>query len=292
MTRRQSGHLGHHSRRSLKIRFTFTIVLLLILGLSISCGGESDTPPSDRPPVPDPNVVRMNGGCTDERFLDAEWAAYQALLRAREEAARILKEKIDQYEEYYKERKSKLNTDYVRDLNQCANNTSCSEKAKIDYDDYIQRAQVVHDDGIYVVQGNELAAKEQAQQDYEAAVKEAREKFCRRSYSASGSDGPVVYSGTVCSLEKDFTITGTHPLMSFPFEFVPSSPTSGTVSYSTSGSGVTASGSGTYRVEGVDTDSPRIIADTKSTASIPVKTTSGGGTATITLVPLETDECK
>jgi hypothetical protein len=123
----------------------------------------------------------MNGGCTDERFLDAEWTAYQKLLRAREEAARILKNEIDRLEKIYNSDKAKLNANYVSTLNQCAANTTCSEAAKADYDKRIEKAQIYHDEGIYVAQGNGQAAKEQAQQDYEAAVKEAREKYCRKT---------------------------------------------------------------------------------------------------------------
>ena len=63
------------------------------------------------------------------------------------------------------------------------------------------------------------------------------------------------------------------------------------MSYSTSGGGITAKGSGTYTIEGAETDHPRIVIDSKSTASSPVATTSGGGKATINLTPLETDEC-
>jgi hypothetical protein len=133
------------------MRSAYTIILLLILGSCVSCGGESDLPP--RPPVPDPNVVRNNGGCTDQRFLDAEWEAYQKLLLAREEAARVLKNEIDKYERIYNSDKAKQNANYVTTLNQCASNTSCSEAAKADYDKWIERAQVYHDDGIYVAQG-------------------------------------------------------------------------------------------------------------------------------------------
>jgi|SRR5688572_10774911 len=104
----------------------------------------------------------MNGGCTDERFLDAEWTAYQKLLRAREEAARILKNEIDRLEKIYNSDKAKLNANYVSTLNQCAANTTCSEAAKADYDKRIEKAQIYHDEGIYVAQGNGQAAKEQA----------------------------------------------------------------------------------------------------------------------------------
>jgi hypothetical protein len=110
------------------------------------------------------------------------------------------------------------------------------------------------------------------------------------AFRASGSDGPVTYSGTICSLDEPFEVTGKHPIFTYPFKFTPTSQTAGTMTYGTAGSGITASGSGTYTLVGRDTDSPRIVMDTKSTASIPVKTTSGDGKATIILTPLA-DEC-
>jgi len=112
-----------------------------------------------------------------------------------------------------------------------------------------------------------------------------------RGYRATGSDGPVVYSGVICSLEKPFTVTGTHPIFIFPFKFEPSSATAGTASYKTGSSGISASGSGSYTIVGLDTDTPRILLQSHSTATNPVITTSGGGTATINLAPLKTDEC-
>lgn len=112
-----------------------------------------------------------------------------------------------------------------------------------------------------------------------------------RGYRASGSDGPVVYSGVICSLEQPFTVTGKHPLFPLPLNFTPSSPTTGTMSYGTGGSGISASGGGTYKIDGATTDTPVIVINTKSTATIPGTTTSGGGKATIFLLPLETGEC-
>jgi hypothetical protein len=50
-------------------------------------------------------------------------------------------------------------------------------------------------------------------------------------------------------------------------------------------------GSGTYTVEGADTDKPRILAQTKSTLTGMGHSSSGGGPAHIDLTPLDTDEC-
>jgi hypothetical protein len=129
---------------------------------------------------------------------------------------------------------------------------------------------------------------------YGAQIKVLREIIngLRCGYRATGQDGPVVYSGVICSLAEPFTVTGTHPMFTFPFKFVPSSPTAGMMTYGTSGSGIAAAGGGPYVIEGADTDTPRIVVNTRSTASSAAATTSGGGTATIKLVPLNNSgEC-
>jgi hypothetical protein len=129
---------------------------------------------------------------------------------------------------------------------------------------------------------------------YDAQIKVLREIIAhlRCGYRATGQDGPVVYSGVICSLEEPFTVTGTHPLFIFSFKFVPSSATSGMMTYATSGSGISAAGGGPYAIEGTDTETPRIRVNTQSTASSRAATTSGGGMATIKLVRLETGECQ
>jgi hypothetical protein len=49
--------------------------------------------------------------------------------------------------------------------------------------------------------------------------------------------------------------------------------------------------SGSYTVEGIDTDKPRIVWHMSGTATIPQISTSGGGDAHIDLTPLETEGC-
>jgi len=110
-----------------------------------------------------------------------------------------------------------------------------------------------------------------------------------RGYRATGKDGSTAYWGVICSLEEPFAVTGINPVISYPFKFVPSSATAGTMSYSARNGNITASGSGSYTIEGAETDHPSIVINTRSTASIPVKTTTGGGKATIKLVPLAPD---
>jgi hypothetical protein len=54
---------------------------------------------------------------------------------------------------------------------------------------------------------------------------------------------------------------------------------------------LTMAGSGTYTIEGIDTDTPKIVAQTKSTLSAMGRTSSGGGPAHIDLTPLDGNEC-
>jgi hypothetical protein len=115
-------------------------------------------------------------------------------------------------------------------------------------------------------------------------------KDCKH-YRASGHDGPVVYSGVICNLDKPFTVTGTHPMLVYPLKFVPSSTTGGTFSYAVSSGMMSMEGGGTYRVEGLDTDKPHIVCQVSSTARIPTASSSGSGIGNIQLIPLDTDEC-
>jgi hypothetical protein len=114
-------------------------------------------------------------------------------------------------------------------------------------------------------------------------------------YIASGFDGPVVYSSVVCDLEVPFTITGTHPLGKMNFNFTPSSPTAGKMVFDGFFQRkIKYQGSGTYTIEGADADTPVIVVQTKSTATlmaVPTRgdiTNPGGGEARITLARLTT----
>lgn len=140
--------------------------------------------------------------------------------------------------------------------------------------------------------------------DYEASQVEDNRLFTVRGsysskitildkgYRASGQAGPVTYSGYVCDLSSQFTIIGKHPLMDFVFQFYPNDATSGTMKYVWTYKAITATGTGSYSVSGIETDKPRILMHTDSTASIPQKTTSGGGDTTIDLTPRTTGECE
>ena len=112
-------------------------------------------------------------------------------------------------------------------------------------------------------------------------------------YRATGKTMDVTYSGVICKLEDPFTVTGTSFLNSFPFKFVPNSGRgrSGTVSFNAAVPAIKMEGSGSYTIEGADTDKPRIAMTMGSVGHTPLGSRQGGGTVYIDLVPLETDEC-
>ncbi len=109
-----------------------------------------------------------------------------------------------------------------------------------------------------------------------------------RGYRATGKPADVDWSGAICSLEKPFTVSGS--VINYKLNFTPSSPTGGTAAIAGAGMSVVAMGSGTYKVEGADTDKPRIALTQSTVGHSPVGSRTGNGTIYIDLVPLETNE--
>jgi len=109
-----------------------------------------------------------------------------------------------------------------------------------------------------------------------------------RGYRATGGQGGVVYSGIICSLDEPFTVNGSW-LTPIAVKFVPSS---GTWSFDTNYSVMHYKGNGTYKIEGVDTDTPRIIVQGSNSEKAPHVALSQQGFGDVVLVPLLTDECK
>lgn len=112
-----------------------------------------------------------------------------------------------------------------------------------------------------------------------------------RGYRATGKTADVTYSGVICSLEKPFTVTGNNGLFLYPFKFVPSSASAGTASWTAKWKMASMEGSGSYTIEGADTDKPRIAWSQSGTGHIPVSSVSYSSTVYIDLVPLDTNEC-
>ncbi len=123
-----------------------------------------------------------------------------------------------------------------------------------------------------------------------AAAKLAKDKKCKKSYRATGQMMRLVFSGVICSLEQPFTVNG-KSMLDFTFNFTPSSESSGSVSIGAGGYGITGNGSGTYTVEGLETDQPKITVTGSYIGRHPVGSAIGTGPLTIDLVPLEGEEC-
>lgn len=99
-------------------------------------------------------------------------------------------------------------------------------------------------------------------------------------YRPTNNDS-FVFSGAICSLEMPFTVTGTGSHLVVTYKLVPSSAKAGTWTFSGSGPGSsTATGGGSYTIEGADSNTPRILT-----------VEARGQTGHLDLVPLETDEC-
>jgi hypothetical protein len=100
------------------------------------------------------------------------------------------------------------------------------------------------------------------------------------SYTISGNAGPMVVTGTACSLAKPFKVKGSGGGMQIEFSYSPNSETGGAVSYTGGGTGslamVRMAGKGTYTVK-VD-DKGGSLTQTHSGAV----TNPGGGAATHT----------
>jgi len=119
--------------------------------------------------------------------------------------------------------------------------------------------------------------------------KMAKELSKKCGYQASGHMADLVFSGTICDLEKPFTVYGS--IINYQFKFTPSSPTTGTFKVSAQGMMVTALGGGSYVIEGADTDKPRIRTMGGALGRSPVGERWGEGTIYIDLSPSETGEC-
>lgn len=108
-----------------------------------------------------------------------------------------------------------------------------------------------------------------------------------RGYRASGSDGPTTYSGTVCSLDKEFTVIGHNGPGYFSLKFTPSGD--GRAGTGTLGSSPDLwIGGGSYTIDGFDSEKPRIVFVTQYSFN---GKSGGAGTWHIDLMPLEGNEC-
>jgi hypothetical protein len=113
-----------------------------------------------------------------------------------------------------------------------------------------------------------------------------------RGYRASGEgDWLVTFSGVICSLEKPFIVYGS--AYNYNLRFTPASDSNGTWTLDTFIEEGKVTGGGTYTIENLDSDKPRIKVVGDSTVTVPGHPPIRGGSGTfyLDLVPTDTNEC-
>jgi len=79
-------------------------------------------------------------------------------------------------------------------------------------------------------------------------ARQVAEALCEGTWIASGGSAQITISGWVRHLDEPFTLFGAFQGGNALFTYAPDGPTGGSVSYVLVGSGVTGSGSGTFRM--------------------------------------------
>jgi len=267
-----------------------SIPILLVFLAILACN--TLVPELPQNPVPDAGVdiPRRTGECTDQRFKDAELAAYQTLVQEMKAATEVFNQKITQIEAEYKDRLYTQRSNYNKTLSACKDAT-CSEGAKQDYDRYVALTQVDEEAQRQIAEDAEQTAIEQAQINYNKAVNDAMGELCPRPYTVNMPYDDYKTSGVICSLALTFTLDITPP--GYPIEFTPASATSGAWTYEWGDSVVGFNGSGTYTVSGLQSDSPQIVMSGIQTTWDPdMGTVTGIIEYSINLAELSTNECK
>ncbi|MEO7924370.1 MAG: hypothetical protein ABIR30_11890 [Chitinophagaceae bacterium] len=230
-----------------------------------------------------PSVPGRINGCFDSRFVAAEQIAYEELVKTRAEIDRWREERITYFVKMAKESVSRENLRYLEHLKSCASDTGCSSGAKRSYDNKIIEFNKNHDNELKTVSIKAEKEYGTAQDEYDEAVKKAKELYPPMCFLASGQDGPTVYSGTVCDTRAPFELTGTNGPLIYPFKFTPTSDSTGTFSFITQYSSVVWKGSGTYIIKGLKTGKARMDTESTTTVTTPGGTSSGSGPGHINL---------
>jgi len=122
---------------------------------------------------------------------------------------------------------------------------------------------------------------------YNQEIAELKKLLVCKSYRVSGNYQRLVFSGTICDLEKLFTVKG-KSMLDFTFTFTPSSKTNGSVAIAVTGYGITGSGSGSYTVDGVETEAPSMTVTASYTGTYPgLGSAKGVGPLHMNLTPME-----
>jgi hypothetical protein len=230
------------------------------------------------------NLLAGQAGCPDPRLTAAEQAAYTELVAARETATKTARDAITLREKQKKESLARANLRYLEALKYCKQDTQCSAGEKRAYDQQLTKDYIWHDSQLEIIQKQEKKDNEVATEEYEEAIKKAKELYPALCMEASGQDGSCVYSGTVCNTKKAFDITGTIAMgpIVYPFRFVPASDSTGRFSFYTEFGGAILKGGGTYKIIATK-GGARIDMQTASSGTLRNTHTSGSGPASISL---------
>ncbi len=119
-----------------------------------------------------------SAACSDPRFKAAELAAYRALVKAQEEAARVLADAITALEKQYRDKEAREDQRYRQGLLACNGDAACMQNSTDYHNLQVPHLQKEHDKDLRILRDNEAKAKEDAKNAYDEAVDNAREQFC------------------------------------------------------------------------------------------------------------------
>ena len=115
-------------------------------------------------------------------------------------------------------------------------------------------------------------------------------------YKVTGQYDGFTFSGVICDLEKPFKMKAVGPMWESNFEFTPANSMSGTftVTGAFSAGGITTTAEGTYTVSPANDGTYQLILESPSGTYNTEWGSTGdmpGGSAPVTLTPLDTKEC-
>jgi hypothetical protein len=266
-------------------RHHFVLIVALILA-AFACSLLPQEPEIEQPPV-----TRRDGECSDERFEDAEQAAFEALLRDREAAATTREDLISNGERLYRNELSTANDNYQRALNGCSD-PNCTQTAMQNYNGVVQDAQRFQNRRIELARAGEAAALAQAQAKYNAAVDQARQLYCTKAYQAAGQQAELSYSGLICDLAQPFTVDATSEFYAFTIQLSPDDSRGGSFTYNGTWFDVGAvSGNGTYTVTYLEDTATQLILTSQHTTFTEVGNVQGPPVYKFDLTPANAQDC-
>jgi hypothetical protein len=157
-----------------RVKSVAVIVLTLVVGLHARPSWAGTAGASSDP-------------CSDPRFKAAELAAYQKLVKAQEEIARVLEIAITALEKISKENLAQEDDRYRQALLKCNGGAACIQNLN----DY-HKTQPPHilwnrDSDLRTLRADEAAAMKRAKDDYDNAVEDARQRYCGEEPSSKAN---------------------------------------------------------------------------------------------------------